>query len=74
MTHFKKHWWKYLLLALAVIYVITSLVKNEWNPMKWFASGNGSRQINCGTAQSNPNYESCCRHNPEGRGCIGGYI
>lgn len=36
MTHIKKYLLWYILGALALIYVIISLVKKEWNPLKWF--------------------------------------
>lgn len=47
MAHIKKHWWKYLLLILAATYVITSLVKDEWNPLNWFSGAAGGRQMAC---------------------------
>lgn len=45
MNHLKKYWGWYLGAAIAVGYVITSLVKNEWNPMNWglIASPGGTR-------------------------------
>lgn len=39
----KKYWGWYLLAAAAAGYVITSLVKNEWNPMNWFAGAGTER-------------------------------
>lgn len=38
LAHLKKHALLYILAALALIYVVVSLVKKQWNPMNWFTS------------------------------------
>lgn len=41
MNHLKKCWGWYLGAAVVLGYVITSAVKNEWNPMNWFPATPG---------------------------------
>lgn len=44
MNHLKKYWGWYLGAAIALGYVITSAVKNEWNPMNWFPATSGTQR------------------------------
>lgn len=43
-TLIKNNPWKTFFIALAATYVIISLVKRQWNPMKWFSTNGGSRR------------------------------
>lgn len=57
MAHLKKFWYLYAFAALALIYVIISTTKKQWNPMNWFALG----------ATARANVQKCCHaHNPCG--------